>query len=286
MLAKYEHRSFSGKENIWVGSYRHLNNLPHWHMEPELILCAAGSASITLDSLVYELCEGMCLLCPEGAVHSIRSNEQSLLWVCLCRQPLTKSLIAGARLVCPLFVDRYHVAESLLHIHEENRRKQSRYAEKATAIFSSMLVDIYRGEESLEENCEDDLPQPEYRALLSWIDREFNHLCFRDAAAYLNLSPPYFSRYFKKMAGLTFSAYLNAVKVERAVTLIHENKRVRAEELMEKCGFNTIRNMNRVFKNLTGYSPRKLPADFQLHLHALRTSAEQFDPTLESSVLL
>lgn len=287
MLAKYEQRFFTGTERIWVGSYRNLNNIAHWHMESELIYCAEGSANVTLNSRHYKLQKGVCLLCEEGSIHQINSDENSLLWVCLCSGEILLNVTKERRLEEVLFEDKYHVKECLFQIQKELYSKNSYYGEKANALFLSMMIDIFRGEKTVRQEASVNiLPPSKYRELLSWIDRECTVIRFEDAASYMNLSPPYFSRYFKKLSGLTFSEYLNAVKVEKAIAHLQKNPKISSIELMEKCGFNTIRNMNRVFKKLTNYAPKQLPSSFKLHIQTHRSEGEQFDPTLENSILL
>lgn len=61
---------------------------------------------------------------------------------------------------------------------------------------------------------------------------------------------------------MTFSQYLNRVKVEEAVRLLRENKGLPVTEIAFRCGFNTIRNFNRIFKEVTGCTPRSLPKTY------------------------
>ena len=53
MLAKFEKRAYAGSERVWVGKYRNLHNIAHWHMEHELIACAEGNAKVMLDILYH-----------------------------------------------------------------------------------------------------------------------------------------------------------------------------------------------------------------------------------------
>ena len=75
----------------------------------------------------------------------------------------------------------------------------------------------------------------------------------------MGFSEAYFSKFFKKIAGMTFSQYLNRVKVEEAVRLLRENKGLPVTEIAFRCGFNTIRNFNRIFKEVTGCTPCPKP---------------------------
>ena len=51
-------------------------------------------------------------------------------------------------------------------------------------------------------------------------------------------------------------------------------------------GFETIRNFNRVFRQITGYSPRELPDGYVLNLRSNSGNATNFDPTIRTSELM
>ena len=55
---------------------------------------------------------------------------------------------------------------------------------------------------------------------------------------------------------------------------------------LKACGFNTIRNFNRVFKELTGYTPRTLPKDYRFIRSLKEYKDNGFDPTLHGSEIL
>lgn len=97
-----------------------------------------------------------------------------------------------------------------------------------------------------------------FTALLNDIDKEFNHYTIIDAAQFLGLSKCHFSRYFHKTMGQTFSKYLNYVKISKAVEIIKNNKEISIYEISAFCGFNNVRNFNRIFKALTGTTPKKV----------------------------
>ena len=47
------------------------------------------------------------------------------------------------------------------------------------------------------------------------MDNEYDSLTFQNAAAFMNVSKPIFPAIFKQQSGMTFSQYLNVVRVER-----------------------------------------------------------------------
>ena len=57
-------------------------------------------------------------------------------------------------------------------------------------------------------------------------------------------------------------------------------------DIMLCCGFNTIRNFNRAFKEITGYSPRGIPAGYVLNTRSVPTVQDTFDPTSSEAELV
>ncbi|MBQ2028424.1 MAG: AraC family transcriptional regulator, partial [Clostridia bacterium] len=49
-------------------------------------------------------------------------------------------------------------------------------------------------------------------------------------------------------------------------------------DVMSQCGFNTLRNFNRVFKEITGMAPSQMPDGFVLDVRSLATEETSFDP--------
>ena len=102
----------------------------------------------------------------------------------------------------------------------------------------------------------------------------------------MNMNPSYFSRYFLNMIGISFAKYLNCVKIEKAVELIHESKSKTMTEISDTCGFQTIRNFNRIFKNYTGYSPTNIPNDYVFNGLKYYYNSNLTNPTLNSCKLI
>ena len=88
------------------------------------------------------------------------------------------------------------------------------------------------------------------------------------------------------MTGITFSRYMNILRVDRAIELLRGREDITMADLMARCGFNTLRNFNRAFKDITGYAPRGLPAEFSLNRKAFVAEEMKFDPTLDTSIIL
>lgn len=285
MLAKFERRAFTEGCKVWLGKYRSLRNIPHWHYEHELISCFEGSATVLLDGRQYHMEAGTCILCFAESPHSIVGSFDS----CVVVAQFDQSLCTGAApywLESPLFEDHYNSYACMDSMYREQETQMAFYSEKINASMSLLLIEILRNEPLVQRVAQNSKTIARYRDLLATIDQSFDHLSFRDAAEFMNMSEAYFSRFFKKESGMTFSQYLNIVRVGRAIDILAASPDITMASLMTECGFNTLRNFNRVFKNVTGYSPSTLPREYSLDYRSLSTYEDMFDPTMDSSILL
>lgn len=284
MPAKYEYRIYDYGVPIWIGKYRNLRNLPHWHLEHEIIVCRDGQATVTVDGQHLTLGPGSCVFCCGGSVHYIDADPNCLLTIALFDPEFVKSFADKQILKNPLYPDRYHTGARLLEIENEIAKQSSFYVEKSKTLLINLLIDIFRGEELAPGRMQNSPTLERYKALLEKLDEEYRDITFQQAADFMNMSAAYFSRFFKQMVGRTFSQHLNLIRIDYALKLLSEQPDISMRTLMCECGFNTLRNFNRVFKDVTGYSPRNLPPDYSLDLRSMSTKDTMFNPTLECSI--
>jgi len=84
-----------------------------------------------------------------------------------------------------------------------------------------------------------------------------------DIADMANMSVHAFCRYFKKKTGQTFLEFLNQTRVNEACRKLASRKFDSISTIAYDCGFNSINNFNRVFKNMTSQSPRQYLTSYQ-----------------------
>lgn len=85
-----------------------------------------------------------------------------------------------------------------------------------------------------------------------------------NVASKVSLTPFYFSKLFKESTGVTYSAYLNHVKVQQARVLLI-NTKLSMDEIAEQCGFSTRNYMCAIFKKITNLTPKEFKKDMQNH---------------------
>lgn len=286
MLAKFEKRAYAGNEHVWVGKYRNLHNISHWHMEHELIACREGSAQVMLDDTMFNITQQQCIFCHSGRVHYISASPDSLLLVCLFNEKMYDPITSPFALENPVFEDRYGILPKLSEIRHELQNQPIFFECRTEAMIGEILVDVFRGEPLRKAQWQFSDVITRYKQLLNYIDLEYEHITYQNAVQFMNMSDAYFSRYFKRQAGMTFSQYLNVVRIEKAVQLLDSAPTMKITDVMLRCGFNTIRSFNRVFRAVTGFTPTTLTPGYVLNTRSVPTIQGSFDPTLSDAELL
>jgi two-component system response regulator YesN len=100
-----------------------------------------------------------------------------------------------------------------------------------------------------------DMLSPRIEKAIAYMNRNFSlDISIDTLADYLGITPNYFSHLFKKETGISFSEYLNRIRVTEAQKLLAQTD-LKAYEVMERVGFRNYKYFNYVFKKQEGVSP-------------------------------
>ncbi len=86
------------------------------------------------------------------------------------------------------------------------------------------------------------------------------NLTVDELAAHSNMSASRFFPRFKKEVGMTPVEYINRYRVNRAILLLISDSELSVEDISERTGFESSAYFRRVFKKITGMSPREYRA--------------------------
>lgn len=286
MIVNRESRHYSGAAHVWVGKYKNLTNLPHWHSDCEIFFVEEGNATANIEGKSYELSEGDSVFIDPSAVHQIKGGKNSTLSFFIFDSEPVKHILTDRLLRSPILSCEYGLPALFSAIEGELKEEDPLAALSVNNRIERLVLDIFRREETEARIHEENFMETRYKLLLKDIDEKYADYTITDAARFVALSESYFSKFFKHMAHMTFTQYLNLVRVEKAIEFIHKNEDT-VTKIAISCGFGTIRNFNRVFKSITGYSPRELPATYNtLSMHPTYGIEDTFDPTSSDSVLI
>ncbi len=142
---------------------------------------------------------------------------------------------------------------------EETWRHSPRLSTEKSRAAATLLGMFARYLEGLARELEPVRRAPERPPLLARVEallRETadRRLALREVAARVNLSPCHFCAVFKRQTGLTFTAYRNRLRLDRAAELLRESSR-RVTDVAFEAGFDSIPYFNRAFRRRFGCSP-------------------------------
>ncbi|MBO5271085.1 MAG: AraC family transcriptional regulator [Clostridia bacterium] len=266
--------------------YRNPNNISHYHSDYELVYINEGNATVAINENIFHLNPGKCVFIHSNDIHYIQSGETSVITVLKAENKYFESIFASKKLLSPIVNKPSSVAPLLHHIYAELNSRIDNSDAMADSISAQLLITLLRSEETV--SCESIGAKKAntselYREICGKISNEYDTITFEEAARYMHFSEPYFSKVFHKLFGMTFTQYLNTIRIAEAIEMLKKGD-LSITEISASCGFNTIRNFNRVFKNFTGYTPGNLPQDY-VFLYNLQEDCG-LDPTLTCTEIL
>jgi AraC-like DNA-binding protein len=93
--------------------------------------------------------------------------------------------------------------------------------------------------------------------VIEWVHRHLARpLTVAAAARLVHISPGAFSRWFSRETGKTFTGYINDIRCGEACLRLRSTDKPVAV-IAHECGFNTMSNFNRQFRERFGLSPRE-----------------------------
>ena len=286
MIAKREIWTYPEQAKVWAGKYRNSHNLLHWHYDCEFIYAEHGSLDVFCEKKKHTLCEGEALFLDSGQIHYQRARvPDTVLIVIVFDSAVVRPILDKWQLASPKFYNRYPIPQHYARILRILSEQQPFYGEEAACAVAEMMIDVFRGEQCVHR-LGSDRAEEAFKRLLEDVQERYAEYTFDEAVRFMGMSDAYFSRYFKAMAGTTFSQYLSFVRTDNAVRMLLSGSGMTMTEISEACGFPTIRSFNRVFRELTGHSPSRLPKDYVLSEKYTLSSEEAFDPTLYDCELI
>ena len=285
MIAKREVWKYSEQVKVWVGKYKNSHNLLHWHYDCELLYVEHGSIDIFCDRKMHTLKTGDLLYVDSGQVHYMQARDpETVLIVIIFNYEILRPYMGDLHLASPKLEGKYPIPAVYAEIRDILLTKPPFFAGETAGKIIALMSSIYRGER-LVTRTQTDKTTERLLALLEDVTEDCAGYTFERAVSFMNMSEAYFSRYFKQSTGISFSQYLNYVKTEKAIELLRRREYT-VTEISMICGFGTIRNFNRIFKELTGYTPSSLPANFIMSEDFVYPSDNAFNPTLHDCELI
>lgn len=231
---------------------RCLSNL-HFHRAVELIYCIKEPKPVIVGGVEYTLREGEVLFVPPLIPH-IYPKVESHKSLCVV-MPVSYSDILEKEIAKQKFSD-YIIKDSsvskdifthmqMLEKCEMPLLKQSIY----TYILSRCIENL-----PLDESDDNSKQEFSVRALIYIEEHYKEKLTSLTVAKALGYTPCYFSSLFNQSFKCSFNAYLNMVRINKAIPML---KKETVSVVSESVGFSSLQSFYGNFKTVTGKTPRE-----------------------------
>lgn len=273
MKAFHEIRKYDSNYKVWHKSYENISFVAHWHKEIELIYVREGKANINISNNSFVANKGDLIICDTGDIHYSNSPGCiNTIDFIIFDTSIISSMYEYSHFSSPVIkkedLDKYHLnheLDQLITILKSELNKKEHYYEEI--VDSSIRKFWYLLKRNVPVNISNSQSQNNrthmlnnFQELLSYIDKNyFENITLDFAAQHMHFSPSHFSKVFKDFTGINFVKYINLIRVEHAMEKLY-NSSNNVTEIALDCGFNNVRNFNRVFKSVTGYTPTEFAA--------------------------
>ena len=215
----------------------------HIHKAFECYAVISGSAEAIVNDVKYSLSAGDALLIFPYQRHEYKTAPNTETEVCIFSPDLVGSFKAMINAVPESnkfnYIPDGNIPDSLL--------LKKAHCYKILGIFDKNAKYIDKG------SGEDDL----LSAILSFISSNYSSECTLETVAkHVGYDYSYISKFFKRMTGTNFNAYVNSLRISEACRLL-ENDNSSIQEIAEAAGFKCTRTFNREFLQIVGKSPRE-----------------------------
>ncbi len=240
---------------------------PHWHESMEIIYVTGEKLQLGYNNSVYTLNPRDIFVVWPGEIHYFLMQqdrcERLIIQLEFSIFGELSTLVSSQKVTngyIPVTHDMHAFFENLiLKLSNESLQRQKGYEFLVGAGLYELTGGLLRHLPTetvcaLEQNKH--LKRLEIlESVFKYIDKNYQEqITLDEVAKVANFSMYHFTRFFKEATGLTFWQYLNNYKISKAVNLLLASTDSIAE-IAFKCGFNSIKTFNRVFKQAKGVSP-------------------------------
>lgn len=240
----------------------------HFHDSWEILYLAEGRRTLFYKTRTYTMQPGSIILIPPGVLHrGINKGKTTCDLYTIYFLDMHNKLFSPIKNLAKTWTtlsepiitldekERYEVSSLLLSISEEIAAQKTGYAEQIYSTITTILVKSLRYNNTKKATGPEQNIDSRIAGLIKWLENNYHQkIDLSKAASISNISPTHLSRLFYKNTSLQFSKYLTYIRIQHACEMLATTT-LPVYRIAEKCGFGSIAQFGRAFKNLTGKTP-------------------------------
>lgn len=243
----------------------------HWHSAIELIYILNGNGTIMIEGKDYPVVAGEFLVVDSNRMHETRCAKASMMVMIHFSRSSMKNFIPE--------LEQYHfhctredlqkeqlegylsVCEMLKKLPPLYVMQPTGYKLKSQAIAMEIFFELlnhFAVRDQGAQPVERTVVLERLGEMIEYIERHHTEpISLEQIASHFYLSREYFSRFFKQNMGVTFSRYVNQVRLMHIYQDIC-NTSDGILELAEKHGFTNYKLFSKMFQETYGCTPREV----------------------------
>lgn len=229
---------------------------PHLHSSVELIYIISGEINVTINDKTKKLQQGDLAVSFPNDIHSYSTEDNSNTLVLIFTPEIINGYFAKRvdKTIEDPFLNKAILDESIVQFIDtllmEYKTSNNEYVIKGLlySIFGKLSEHLVLKDSKYQYNNT-------IQNLLRYIESHYTkNISLESTANDLGYSKFYLSRIFSNKIGYQFNDYVNRLRMNKAQKLLISTDMPIFTIAMD-CGFESLRNFNRVFKNYTGITP-------------------------------
>lgn len=241
-LGNYNYNAYTYTATVWDA---------HFHGNYELIYSAEGTTYVTVNGVSDKLLPGEMMLVSPYAIHSLDISENTKTRIDVFSKDFVGEFFQKYRFV---HFSKFRCEEKVENFLKEKLfvpEMPERYMLKACLYM--VCGECVRNRQSFAVSGGADFIEKTISCIAENIERD---ITMEEVAGSLNYEYHYFSALFHRYFSINFKKFLNILRFEQACRLLSD-KTVSVTEVSAECGFGSIRNFNRIFKEFSGLTPKE-----------------------------
>ena len=244
---------------ITISVMNNKSNLDHAHKDIEFIYLIKGQLQVNVNNKILQMQSSDFVLINSNDFHSFKSEKDNLFVIIHFNYFELSSLLAQKNLYfsCNSIEHvssadqelRSNIDELLTAYMKQGNLSQVQLLEKALKLISTLTLNYLKNRDKSEVNRTFSGKGQNERLveIIEYIQSNYREpITLEEVAGLHYISVPYLSKFFKKQTGVTFSQFLNEIRLAHAVNeLINSNKPITRIALDN--GFPNSAAFNRVF---------------------------------------
>ncbi|MDF2725209.1 MAG: transcriptional regulator, AraC family [Paenibacillus sp.] len=246
----------------------------HYHKEVEFVFAKQGAHEIITPNHAYTLDEGDVVVIGSSQLHRGGGIGNYGIFIVLhvdlelfCDPAMMRYYRYFSELHNPLEELNYIFRENpvvrseagfiIEQIHEEIMKQSTGYEIAASMHMKHLLLILLRGDARGLLQAHDVFDIRTLKPILDYIDQHLSEKMDLEQISHIaNMSYSYFSKFFKRTMGISFTEYINRKRIARAEQLLVTSE-LNVGEIARAIGFENMAHFYELFKRFNSCTPKQ-----------------------------